>query len=294
MPLLVMVAGPNGSGKSTLISALRADSTIAASLPRLYVNADDIQRETGFDSAAAQRAASELRTRALAQRRDVMYETVMSHPSTVAELQQARVGGYEVHVFFLATDNPAINVQRVSLRVASGGHDVPQDRIRARYERTLSLAASALSLADQAYVYDNSDSRRGLQAQAQVADKQLILKTLTPAKWVDALVTRYNERVVELDRLTERAMQRGSILQSAGLRSSSTTGLVTLLGSRYAVQEDVGTGALVLHDRDLLPRESFTAGQMVRIAYADGVAAVETVRPDPQRHGGTAGGRRQT
>jgi predicted ABC-type ATPase len=292
MPLLVMVAGPNGSGKSTLISALREDPVIALSLPRLYVNADDIQRETGFDSAAAQRAASELRTRALAQRRDVMYETVMSHPSKVAELQQARLAGYEVHLFFLATDNPAINVQRVSLRVASGGHAVPQDRILARYERTLSLAPSALSLADQAHVYDNTDSRRGLQAQAQLVDKQLIRKTPTPATWVDDLVTRYNERVSELDRLIERAMQRGWSLQAASLRSSSTNGPVTQLGSRYVVQQEVATGALVFHDRDLLPRESFKAGQMLRIAYADGVAAVETMRPDPERQGGTAEGRR--
>jgi predicted ABC-type ATPase len=288
MPLLVMVAGPNGSGKSTLISALRADPTIASSLPRLYVNADDIQRETGFNSAAAQRAALELRTGALAERRDLMYETVMSHPSKVAELQQARAAGYEVHVFFLATDNPSINVQRVALRVASGGHDVPQDRIHARYDRTLSLAPSAISLADQAYVYDNSDSRRGLQAQAQLLDQRLILKTHTTARWVDSLVTRYNERVDELDRLAERALQTGSMLQAASLRDARTDGPVTLLGSRYALQEDLRTGALVFHDRDLLPGVSLKAGQMVRISYADGVAAVEAVRPDPERHSGTA------
>ena len=183
----------------------------------------------------------------------------MSHPSKVSELQQARVAGYEVHVFFLATDDPSINVQRVAVRVASGGHDVPSERIRARYERTLSLAPSAISLADQEYVYDNSDSRRGLQAQAQLVDQHLIPKTHTPARWVDAL-------------------------QAVSLQDSGTDGPVTFLGSRYAVQEDLRSGAVVFHDRDLLPGASLKTGQVVRIAYANGVGAAEAVEPDPERH----------
>jgi predicted ABC-type ATPase len=73
MPLLVMVAGPNGSGKSTLISALRSDPVVGPNLPRTYVNADDIQKEAGLDAVAAQQAATKMRSRALAERRDLMY-----------------------------------------------------------------------------------------------------------------------------------------------------------------------------------------------------------------------------
>ena len=54
-PLLVMVAGPNGSGKSTLTDALRASPDVQ--LPTAYINADEIQRAQGFDSATAQKAA---------------------------------------------------------------------------------------------------------------------------------------------------------------------------------------------------------------------------------------------
>jgi predicted ABC-type ATPase len=48
MPLLVMVARPNGSGKSTLISALRSARVVGPNLPRVHVNADDIQKEAGL------------------------------------------------------------------------------------------------------------------------------------------------------------------------------------------------------------------------------------------------------
>jgi predicted ABC-type ATPase len=275
MPLLVMVAGPNGSGKSTLISALRSDPEVGANLPRTYVNADDIQKEAHFDAATAQRAASELRTRALAERRDFMYETVMSHPSKLAELQKARAVGYEVHVFFLATDNPAINVQRVGLRVVAGGHDVPEDRVRQRYERTLALAPSALGLADRAFVYDNSDSRRGLQAQAQLNAGRLLLSADRPAAWVNVLTTRFNERGEELAELMQRARGTGHRLHAADLRGREMEGGIVMLGKHYAVQQGVRADTLVAHDLALVPRENIRVGQVVRISYADGVGVVE-------------------
>ncbi len=84
-----MVGGPNGSGKSTLISALRADARFE--LPATYINADDLQHKRRIrDPRTAQQFASDLRAKALAGRGDMMYETVMSHPSKIAELQQAK------------------------------------------------------------------------------------------------------------------------------------------------------------------------------------------------------------
>src|SRR5690242_14104126 len=98
-----MVAGPNGSGKSTLIAALRASQ---ATLPELYVNADDLQRERGIDAYAAQKLAAALRAGALHAGRSFMYETVMSHPSKLVELQAAALCGYHNTVYFVATISP--------------------------------------------------------------------------------------------------------------------------------------------------------------------------------------------
>lgn len=100
-----------------------------------------MQRERGLTDAAAQQLATELCTRAIQARVDAMFETVMSQPSELAELQRARAHGHHV-----------------AARVAAGGHDVPHDRIRARYERTLALAPVAIGLADQAVVFDNMPS----------------------------------------------------------------------------------------------------------------------------------------
>lgn len=88
-PQLILVGGPNGSGKSTLIAGLRAAADMQ--LPAQYINADDIQRERGLvDARDAQQIATALRAEAVQQRRDLMFETVMSHPSKIAELQRAK------------------------------------------------------------------------------------------------------------------------------------------------------------------------------------------------------------
>ena len=41
-------------------------------------------------------------------------------------------------------------------RVAHGGHDVPEDKIRGRYERLWSLVREAIHIVDEARVYDSS------------------------------------------------------------------------------------------------------------------------------------------
>jgi predicted ABC-type ATPase len=53
----------------------------------------------------------------------------MSTPEKVALMSQARARGYDVHLLFVTTEDPEINVQRVTNRVVLGGHDVPADAL---------------------------------------------------------------------------------------------------------------------------------------------------------------------
>ena len=83
-------------------------------------------------------------------------ETVMSHPGKVGLLQQAQKAGYRTYLYYVATDDPAINVSRVANRVALGGHPVPEEKIVERYHRSLSQLVSAIRHTDRAYIFDNS------------------------------------------------------------------------------------------------------------------------------------------
>ena len=80
----------------------------------------------------------------------------MSHPGKVELLAQARQSGYRTYLYFVATDDPDINVSRVRNRVQSGGHPVPEDRIAPRYHRSLSLLMNAIRHTNRAYIFDNS------------------------------------------------------------------------------------------------------------------------------------------
>ena len=83
-------------------------------------------------------------------------ETVFSHFSKVQFMQQANSLGYKVYLYFVTTSDADINVARVKARVASNGHNVPEDRIRDRYTKSLNLMYDAAQQAYQAYFYDNS------------------------------------------------------------------------------------------------------------------------------------------
>lgn len=155
-PVLLMIAGPNGSGKSTLTRQLRADGVDLGT----YINPDEIATKllgTDSDKALdAQRIAEEKRQECLAQRVSFSFETVMSHPSKIALLQQARDLGYYAVMFFVSTETPELNVARVRQRVALGGHPVPEDRIVSRYHRTLKLLPNAVVACDRAVLFDNT------------------------------------------------------------------------------------------------------------------------------------------
>jgi len=99
-----------------------------------------------------------LRRAMLANRQSFSFETVMSSPDKVELLKTARASGYRTYLYFVATDDPAVNVSRVRLRVVAGGHDVPADKIVTRYHRSLGLLPEAVRHTDRAYLFDNTGS----------------------------------------------------------------------------------------------------------------------------------------
>jgi predicted ABC-type ATPase len=92
----------------------------------------------------------------LKSRRSFTFETVMSHRSKVEVLAKARQAGYRTYLYFVATEDPDINISRVRNRVKLGGHPVPEDRIKDRFHRSLDLLMDAIRLTNRAYIFDNS------------------------------------------------------------------------------------------------------------------------------------------
>ena len=104
----------------------------------------------------AQLIARYLREALLRMGKRFSFETVFSHESNLDIMRRAIEKGYKVYLYFVSTESPEINKYRVKLRVAGGGHDVPENKIESRYHRSLSLLYDAAQIAYQAYFFDNS------------------------------------------------------------------------------------------------------------------------------------------
>jgi predicted ABC-type ATPase len=103
----------------------------------------------------AAQVAAQTRARLLELREPFIAETVFSHPSKLDLLGAAFAAGYTVALHVLLVPEQ-LSVHRVAHRVAGGGHDVPEVKIRARYQRLWPLVAAAIARADAARVWDNS------------------------------------------------------------------------------------------------------------------------------------------
>jgi predicted ABC-type ATPase len=101
-------------------------------------------------------AADFIRQKLLEKRESFSFETVMSSPDKVALMEKARTLGYRTYLYFIATEDPQINIARVKSRVHLGGHDVPVDKIVSRYARSLDLLLPAIRQSHRAYLFDNS------------------------------------------------------------------------------------------------------------------------------------------
>lgn len=154
---LDLVVGPNGAGKSTFVRL-----TLTRSLPAgvAFVNADEIARQRWPDDPGgraylAAAIAADTRTALIAGRQPFIAETVFSHPSKLDVIDQAQAAGFAVflHVLLVPED---LAVARVAHRAHAGGHTVPEDKIRQRYQRLWPLVVTASTRADAATVYDNS------------------------------------------------------------------------------------------------------------------------------------------
>ncbi|CAI3799618.1 hypothetical protein GLGCALEP_02396 [Pseudomonas sp. MM221] len=87
------------------------------------------------------------------------FETVMSHRSKVDFMRHAQACGYRTYLYYVSTENPEINIDRVHIRVQAGGHPVRPDLVRSRYAKALGILPDAIAASNRAYVFDNSGER---------------------------------------------------------------------------------------------------------------------------------------
>lgn len=190
-PRLIVVAGPNGSGKTTITEKLLRHEWMAGCQ---YINPDFIaQQEFGNWNSPeaiikAANRAMEIRENSLTNKISMALETVFSSPEKVEFVQRAKEAGYFIRFFFVCTNDPSINAQRVAWRVMEGGHDVPISKIISRYYRSIAKCTEAMPLVDRAYFYDNSETDADPFLMFRVADGKIVKIYEELAPWAKNIV----------------------------------------------------------------------------------------------------------
>jgi predicted ABC-type ATPase len=159
-PQVIVVAGPNGAGKSTMAPSLLKDSLEIVE----FVNADTIA--SGLSAFRPESVAIPAGRIMLARMRDLAaagenfaFETTLASRGLAPWLRGLQQRGYRVHLMFLWLRTADLAVSRVMDRVRAGGHHVPEDEVRRRYQAGLrNLFKLYIPLADGWKVLDNSET----------------------------------------------------------------------------------------------------------------------------------------
>jgi len=171
-----VLAGVNGAGKSSLFGSLVEESDAT------YVDPDARTREILASepqltlteaNSRAWKAGRKLLHTAVENRESYAFETTLGGRSIAADLKAA-AQVMPVRVWYVGLASPEMHIQRVQARVAAGGHDIPEDKIRSRYERSRINLIDLLPDLLELRVYDNS--AEGDPKQGQRPTPRLLLE----------------------------------------------------------------------------------------------------------------------
>ena len=158
-PRIYVLAGTNGAGKSSIAGAMLLRRRVE------YFNPDEAARRIlvanpGAGQTQANGAAwlegRRLLERAVDERLDLAFETTLGGRTITALLERAAAQGIEVRVWYVGLSSPELHVARVRARVEKGGHDIPEPRIRERYDASRLNLIRLLPRLHELWVYDNS------------------------------------------------------------------------------------------------------------------------------------------
>jgi predicted ABC-type ATPase len=161
-PGIFVLAGPNGGGKSSVGGELvRASGGqfFNPDLAALMLREADPELSEEEANSLAWREMVRLLQVAIDENRSFVFETTLGGSTIPQLLWDAAASGIEVRIWFVALASAELHVERVRQRVLGGGHDIPELRIRDRYDSSRVHLTDLLQVVKEVRVFDNSKPR---------------------------------------------------------------------------------------------------------------------------------------
>ena len=151
------------------------------------IDPDAIARDMSLGKAA--REALRRRRLALGESRSYVIETTLSGTGMLRHMKAVRSEGYRTALHYVSLGSPAQALDRIRNRVALGGHDVPENDVRRRFLRSHSNLPTAVQLAGEVVLYDNSFPEQPHRVVAILKGKTLRVSDDVP-DWASSIIAR--------------------------------------------------------------------------------------------------------
>lgn len=158
-PCIYVLAGTNGAGKSSLMGSLLLQSGAEyfnPDLAALHIRSANPGMSQEQANSAAWNEGKRLLERAIDQKVHFAFGTTLGGGTITNLLERALSQRIEVRIWYVGLEGVDRHIARVRSRVAHGGHDIPEERIRDRYVRSRLNLIRLLPRLTELLIFDNS------------------------------------------------------------------------------------------------------------------------------------------
>lgn len=180
MKCYTIIGGVNGTGKSSLTGVLKTQTTELGTI----IDVDRITAEAGVSAVKGGRMALERIEECLAKNVSFTQETTLSGRKTEDTAARAKQQGYHVRLYYVGLDTPEECLARIENRVRRGGHDIPENDVRRRFDGRWEAVEKILPYCDEARFFDNDN---GFVEVAEYRNGELIVKGERRPRWITEL-----------------------------------------------------------------------------------------------------------
>ncbi len=187
IPLAVFLVGTNGCGKSSLRSYLNL-SDIQTNIDPDFLNKIYQGKYPRCYQIEAGKQAIKMYEQALKQGFNLCLESTLAGKGTMQRIIAAKRAGYYTIAYYIGLNSVELNLERIAMRVARGGHDIPVRTVRKRFLESESNLVYIKENFDVIHVIDNSEEYFKLEY--SIIDKYLMRHSRRLGKWATILLPK--------------------------------------------------------------------------------------------------------
>ncbi len=186
-PNIYVLAGVNGAGKSSIGEGIfNAEGSIVFNPDIIAQKIRTLHPDIALSLANAQawQIGKSMLEQAIAERKDYRFETTIGGNTITRLLRNAADNGHRLNIWFCGLESPELHLRRVRSRVSKGGHDIPEEKIRERWNGSRENLIRLLPVIHHLRVYDNSleaDPAKGQPPQPRLLLEMKQCKIIAPA-----------------------------------------------------------------------------------------------------------------